>query len=168
MISAAFFLLISGYRFGDSGHALSTMSLKGGKARHPVHLKNSYDRFSVIVTSRVLPPYQGDARVVLEGEPAIFHEMYFSEPVVNLGLSNGPFFNENTIYNLTPGDRIAMWLYMKDTEGTINADRISQYTLAFYDTKTHRPVLKVPLVFESEEALRYAGSKGDDQGAECR
>lgn len=56
-----------------------------GRARHPVHLPGGRDRYTLVVTGTILPPYRGDARVVVEGNPALSYDAYGSDPIVDLG-----------------------------------------------------------------------------------
>ena len=155
VLSFFFFLLISGHRFGDSGHALALISQNGGRSLHPVHLQKKYQHFSVIVTARVLPPYQGDTRVVLEGIPDNDYDLYFSEPIIDLGITKRPAFKDNTFYGLEPGSRIAMRVRIKKEEEKKETSKTEEEQkkchLAFYDTKTGRSVLKVPILFENKK-----------------
>jgi hypothetical protein len=70
-LAVALFGLAANYRFGDSSHAIGTLSLKGGKARHPFLIDAGKDRYTLIMTGVVLPPYQGTVRIALEGTPAV-------------------------------------------------------------------------------------------------
>ena len=60
-------LVAAKYRFNDSAHSIGLIKAGGGKARHPVILEPGYQRYTLITTAAVIPPYRGDAEVVLEG-----------------------------------------------------------------------------------------------------
>jgi hypothetical protein len=142
------------HRWGDSGHALALITANGGKARHPVHLSDTYGIYSIIVTAKVLPPYHGNAKVVLEGAPALPHEIHFSQPVIDLGFKEAPEFRDNTLYGLKPGHRIALWVVIKPENSA--KYRASQkfngmLTLALNDTETGKSILRVPMQFGEEE-----------------
>ena len=74
------------YRHGDSAHAMGLISLKGGKAHHPVHLPSGKDRYTLVVTGTVIPPYRGNAKVTVEGGHGLSYDVYGSDPVIDLGL----------------------------------------------------------------------------------
>jgi YHS domain-containing protein len=112
-LAVAVSLIAAHYRFGDSGHSIGVISAKGGEANHPTSFKSGADLYTLISTATVIPPYRGDARVVLEGSPAIDHEIHFTAPVIDLGFHNLPEFRDNTLYGIEPGDRIALWVVMR-------------------------------------------------------
>lgn len=101
------------YRWGDSSHAIGLMSVNGGKARHPSFFEIGWDRYAQITTATVLPPYRGDVRVVLDGDPPLDYDIRFSEPVVDLGLHQFPDFRGDILYGLKPGDRLALWVLLR-------------------------------------------------------
>jgi len=184
-------LLGATHRWGDSAHSIGLINAGGGKIRHPSFLKSGRNRYVLISTATVIPPYRGDARVVLEGRSEIDHEIYVSCPVVDLGLRRLPEFRDKVLYGLQPRDRLAVWVVMKPPvidpicgmvyeegyirhqykdkdyyfcmQGCLNSfknepekykDRDSvrgTYTLAFYDTKTDKSILKVPVIFNGKE-----------------
>ena len=193
----SFFLLAFGisllgatYRWGDSAHSIGLISERGGKVRHPSFLKSGKNRYALIATATVIPPYRGDARVVLEGEPEMDHEIYVSGPAIDLGLRRLPQFRDSVLYGLQQKDRIAIWVVMKPPvidpvcrmayeKGFINhtykgkdyyfcskwclssfrkeperykdRDSVSgKYTLAFYDTKTGKSILRVPAILKGK------------------
>lgn len=146
-LSLLFFLLIAGHRFGDSGHAITMISNKGGKVRHPVHIQNKYGSCTIIVTGRVIPPYRGDARVVLEGPDYIAHNIYLSEPIIHFGFKDLPSFKNDTVYGLKPGARLALWLIIEN----IDRKRDETCQLVFFDTATNRPILRLPIFFEGKK-----------------
>lgn len=101
------------FRWGDSSHAIGLMSMNGGKARHPSFLESGWKRYAQITTATVLPPFRGDVRVVLEGEPALDCDIRFSEPVIDLGIRRLPEFRDDVLYGLEPGDRLAFWVLLR-------------------------------------------------------
>ncbi len=189
--------LAATYRWGDSAHSIGLIKASGGEARHPAYLRSGEDSYALIATATVIPPYRGDARVVLEGEPRIDHRIHLSGPVVDLGIRRNPELRGNVIHGLQPKDRIALWVVMKppaidpvcgmayqdgflessyagkryffcteacaetfrDNPGTYkdNDTVKGKYSLAFYDTKTNRPVLSVPVIFKGKGDAAYAG-----------
>lgn len=179
------------HRWGDSAHSIGLIKADGGKAKHPSFLESGKDGYTLIATATVIPPYKGDVRVVLEGEPEMDYKLYTSGPVIELGLHRWPKFRDNIFYDLHPKDRIAIWVVMKPPhidpvcgmaymEGFIKytyrggdyyfcseeclnlfkdepqsyKDRNGvrgKYNLTFYDTKTNKSVLKVPVIFKGKE-----------------
>lgn len=108
--SVALSVVASSTRFGDSAHAMGLISDRGGRARHPVHLPADGERYTLVVTATVLPPYRGDASVTVEGPACPEVSVRASGPVVDLGLRRLPVFRDNVFYGLEPGDRLAMWV----------------------------------------------------------
>jgi len=179
------------HRWGDSSHAIGLISANGGKARHPSFFTGGKTRYSQIATATIRPPYRGDVRVLLEGDPKMNYDIRFAEPVIDLGLRRRPEFRDGTLYDLQPRDRIALWVMMRPArvdpvcgmpcepqfirrsfEGreycfctescrssfeqapetyTKTDHPNGKYTLAFYDTKSGRSVLKIPLIFQGKE-----------------
>lgn len=216
-VSATICTLAASYRFYDSAHTIGTIKADGGKARHPIFLDKGRDSYTLIATATVIPPYRGDVRVAVEGEPAMTYEIYNNDPVIDLNPYHKPGFKDTTLYNLQPKDKVALWVVMKPkqrTEATGEAyagvkggddcctvdlpaaqqrpvsperaavagqpqrhrdDRASQggsapggrgegaapwrgksggakQFLAFYDSKTNQPVLKVPIIYREKGA----------------
>jgi len=145
------------YRWGDFAHSIGLIRTGGGEVKHPPLFKNgrgSYilrGSYTLLVTATVISPYRGDVKVVLEGEPKIASRLYLSSPVVDLGLKRCPHLKGDTLYDLDPGDRIALWVLM-------NHDNImGKYNLAFYDAETKRSVLNVPIIFKGKGDAKDAG-----------
>lgn len=111
--SVALSLLAATHRFGDSAHAMGTISLQGGRARHPVHLPNAGSRCMLVVTASVTPPYHGDVEVTVDGDPAPDFAVRASAPVIDLGLRRTPRFEEGAFRGLEPGDRLALWIAVR-------------------------------------------------------
>lgn len=106
-------LIAATHRWNDSAHAIGVIKASGGTARHPVSLESGEESYMLIATATVIPPYRGDVKVVLEGEPAMECEIHSSAPIVDLGLHQWPKFENNTFYGLKPKDRPALWVKMK-------------------------------------------------------
>jgi len=140
-------------RPGDSAHAMGMVSIKGGRAHHPVHFPSGKDRYTLVLTGTVLPPYQGDARVVVEGEPALPYSVYGSDPIVDLGLRHRPYFDDQTLTGLQPRDRFTVWVVIRPPESLA----AGKYNVTFYDTVTDRPVLQIPVFFGGGEGHHHEG-----------
>jgi len=187
-------LLGATYRWADSAHSIGLFKTSGGEARHPSSLDSGKDTYTLIATATVIPPYQGDARVVLEGSPSLAYKIYSSDPVIDLGIRRHPKFRDNVLYGLRPKDRIALWVvikppaldpvcgmtyqegflkqhaegkdyyfccdgckeaFMKDPAKYKGKEGVrGKYTLAFYDTKTEKAVLRVPLIFKGKGEVK--------------
>lgn len=197
ILAFAVSFLAASWKWGDSAHSIGLIKASGGKARHPAFLDGGEKGYMLITTATVIAPYRGNARVVLEGRPRLEHEIFFSGPVVDLGMRRNPEFRGNVLYNLEPKDSIALWVRMKPpvvdpvcgmayeegfkriayqgkpyvfcAEGCAemflrdpekygkNAGIRGKYRLAFYDTKTGRLVLDVPIVFQGKGEMKNAG-----------
>ena len=140
-------VLAAWWRPGDSAHAMGMVSIKGGSARHPVHLPSGKDRYTLVLTGTVIPPYQGDARVVVEGQTDLPYSVYGSDPIVDLGLRHRPYFEDQTLTGLQPKDRFTLWVVFKPPEPMA----AGKYNVTFYDTTTDRSVLQIPVFFGGEE-----------------
>ncbi len=103
-------LLAAWYRWPDSAHAIGVVKRGGGTARHPVALAAGQDSYVVVTTAPVIPPWRGDARVSVEGEPAVAWRLEVSRPVVDLHLRRWPVQEGDRIRGLEPRDRLALWL----------------------------------------------------------
>ena len=101
------------FRWDDSAHSIGSIKASGGEARHPVFLGGDHNRCNLIATATVIPPYRGDTRVALEGQPELNYEIFLSGPLVDLGIRRLPEFRDNTLYGLEPKDRIALWVLMQ-------------------------------------------------------
>lgn len=168
-------LVAASYRFGDSSHAIGMLNLKGGKSRHPFMLNPGHDRYTLILTGTVLPPFAGDIKVALEGSPVMNYSIYNSEPPVDLGIHARPTFKGNNLLGVQSGDKLALWVVMKpepllveDIEDLFRAEpapaanipfddtTLSSATgqswqdslkLSFYAANTGQQLLQVPVVF---------------------
>jgi YHS domain-containing protein len=103
-------LFAAAYRWPDSAHSIGLIKNSGGGARHPSSLESGETSYTLIATATVMPPYHGDARVVLEGTPKLDYRIYSSGPVIDLGIRRQPVFRNNVLFDLRPGDRIALWV----------------------------------------------------------
>jgi len=106
-------MLAAIYRWGDSAHSIGQIAVSGGGARHAAFLTTGWDRYNLIATGTVIPPFQGDVKVVLEGKPEMDYEIFASGPVIDLKLRRLPKFRDNTLFDLHPMDRLALWVLMR-------------------------------------------------------
>lgn len=143
LFAAAFFVGAAMYRRGDSAHAMGMISVDGGRAHHPVHLPSGKDRYTLVVTGTVLPPFSGNARVVVEGKTDLPYSVYGSDPIIDLGLRRRPHFDDQTLTGLQPKDRFTIWVVLRPPE----AQPEGAFRVSFYDTATDNPVLQVPVIF---------------------
>jgi len=193
MISVAAALI----RPGDAAHSIGMIKADGGKVRHASSFPGGKDRYMLISTATVIPPYRGDVRVVLEGRPEMDYRLSFSAPVIDFGIRRLPRFQDGIIHDLRPMDRVALWLEMHPPrvdpvcgmaheEGFIRhehegreyafcgemclrefkqnpgqyegADSLSgTYHLTYYDTKTEKPVMSVPINFMGKGEMPDGG-----------
>ncbi len=103
-------LLAAWWRWPDSAHAIGVIKRAGGTARHPVALAPGQDSYVVVVTAPVIPPWRGDARVAIEGDPPPAWEVEVSRPIVDLRLRRWPVQDGDRIRGLEPRDRLALWV----------------------------------------------------------
>ena len=115
VVAALLALAAAPFRFGDSAHAMGLISERGGSARHPVRLDSGRERYTVIVTATVLPPYAGDVRVAVAGDPHPGYSVHVAEPVVDFGLRRRPRSDRRILRALRPRDRIAVWVVIEPT-----------------------------------------------------
>jgi hypothetical protein len=184
-ISVAVFTLAATHRFHDSAHAIGMLKKGGGLVRHPVRLDGEKPSASLIVTARVVPPYRGDARVVLEGAPGYSYAIHNAEPAIRLPFHHRPTFRDNVYHNLRPNDKVALWVIMHH-RGTVptapqrHPDGDSSEScceqagasgepgkkdrqgfgrkgplLAFYDIRSNERLLTVPISFIGTEGDRH-------------
>ncbi len=161
-VSAAIFMLAATYRFHDSAHAMGMIKKGGGMARHPALLDKDRDSYVLIATAGVVPPYQGNARVVLEGDPTLTATFHNSEPALDLGFHRHPEFRNNTYYDLRPRDRIALWVKIKRTRSL--QDR-KQAAIAL-NQKRMRGAL--PPCTQCEPEIKGADTVASEQGEHAR
>lgn len=197
LLAVSISLLGATYRWTDSAHSIGLIKAKGGEARHSATLESGKNTYTLIATATVIPPYRGDARVVLEGKPEMDYKIYSSGPVIDLGIRRQPKFRDNVLYDLQPKDRLALWVVIKppvldpvcnmtyqneftkeyldgkdyffcsdgcryafksEPEKYKGRENVSgNYTLAFYDTKTEKAVLRIPLIFKGKGEIEDAG-----------
>jgi YHS domain-containing protein len=199
ILAVSLSFLAATYRFGDSAHSIGLIRANGGKARHSSVFKSGSRDYMLIATATVIPPYRGDARVVLEGKPKIDFKLSLSGPMVDLGVKEWPELRGDTIYGLKPKDRLALWVQMRPPRVDpvcgmaheedfirhtykgreyafcsgmciesfkqnpalyLDGDSVrGEYALAFYDTKTNKQVLNVPLIFKGKGEEANAGGQ---------
>jgi hypothetical protein len=154
--------LAATHRFRDSGHAIGLLGPGGGKVRHPVLLEPGRAQYVLIVTGTVLPPYRGDARVVVEGEPEMDYDIHCPAPVIDLGIHRVPTFRTHVLEGLQPKDKFTLWVVMRPhgphvfSAGNSHA---AGNTVAFYDTQTGRRLLEVPVIYQVERETSHGRNR---------
>lgn len=158
IFAVAISMAAASHRWPDSGHTIGLISQRGGKVRHPAELQSGKSRYTQIVTATVLPPYHGNARVVLEGSPPVQSEIHLAGPVIDLGLRRTPRLENRILTGLHPKDRIALWLIMRPAPadnllGTDTDPKMcsGKYALALYDTQSGKPLLRAPIILKGKE-----------------
>ena len=136
------------YRHGDSAHAMGMISVKGGRAMHPVHLPEGKERYTLVITGSIIPPYRGDARVAVVGDPEVPTAVHGSNPVIALGFRRRPVFTDQTLTGLQPRDRFTIWVVMTPDDPMPVGTR----EITFVDTATDKPVLTIPVIFGDVES----------------
>ena len=150
---------------GDSAHSIGLITKEGGKVRHPVHFTTGTGRRMLIATATVLPPYRGDARITVEGDPPMEHQISFSKPIVDLGIRSWPEFREDTLYGLEPMDRLAIWVKMyppADRDPVCGMQKEAGFVTAAHDGREYHfcsadcldRFRKDPDRFEGRDAVR--------------
>lgn len=141
-------LVAASHRWGDSAHTMGLITAQGGRVKHPPTFVSGYARYTLILTTTVIPPYRGNAKVELEGTPELDHSIYASAPVVDLGLTRYPVFKDGILYGLYPRDRNALWLVINSKDGEeVKGD----YTIKLTDLETNKSILSVPVSFQDKE-----------------
>ena len=140
------------YRHGDSAHAMGMVSIKGGRANHPVHFPTGKDRYTLVITGTIIPPYQGNVRVTVDGGSPIETIVRGSDPIIDLGLRHRPSFEDQTLTGLEPRDRFTLWVVMKPP-GPMPAGKRD---ITFTDTASNKPVLTIPVFFGGGEDAHHA------------
>jgi len=175
-------LLAAGFRFSDSSHAIGMLSLKGGKGRHPFVVETGHSLYTLIMTGKILPPFRGDIRIALEGEPGMNYALYNSEPIFDLGLHRHPELDGTLLRSVQPGDRVALWVVMQPAlpaDGQAEyrgflSQRVSAYldhqsrndaqgdssglALCFYAVDSGRRLLRLPIVLADVQKVERHGS----------
>jgi len=105
--------LAAWHRWPDSAHAIGIVKRWGGSTRHPVSLEGGLDRYAVVATATVIPPYRGDVAFAIEGEPPMGWGLEVSRPAVDLGLHSWPTLEGDTLRGLEPRDRLALWVTLR-------------------------------------------------------
>jgi hypothetical protein len=127
------------------GHSVTLVTKDGGVSRHPVLLGLNMKKYVILVTGTVIPPYRGGFRIELEGEPKIKPRIYSSyPPSISLGINHFHDFSDNKITNIYPRDKFTLAVYIRPEKPITD---FSSYELKFYDLKTDKQVLSVPVTF---------------------
>lgn len=150
VVSVAVSSLAAVHRFGDSSHAIGSISKGGGGYRHPFHLEAGWSSYTLIATAAVIPPYRGNARVVLEGAPTTDYEIFDSVPVIDLKVHRRPLLEDGVFYDLQPRDRLAFWVIMRP-EAQSASTTAQGSALALYDTRTNKQLMRLPIVLAAGE-----------------
>jgi len=127
------------------GHSVTMVTRDGGISRHPVLLGLNMEKYVILVTGTVIPPYRGGFRIVLEGDPKIEHKIYSSyPPKLHLGMNHFHDFGNDTITNISPLDKFTLAVSIEPRQ---RIKKESNYELKFYDLKSDNLVLSVPVSF---------------------
>jgi len=143
ILAAVLSVAAAWYRHGDSAHAMGMISIKGGRALHPVHLPAGKDRYTLVITGTILPPYQGETRVTVDGGEPVPFIVRGSDPIIDLALRHRPYFEDGILTGLQPRDRFTIWVVMDPDEPM----PVGKRDVTFTDTASGRPVLKIPVIF---------------------
>jgi hypothetical protein len=138
--------LAAWWRWPDSAHALGVVRQGGGSARHAAVFPAGPEERTLVATARVVPPYRGDARLVLEGEPPIPWRVELSRPAIDLGLHRWPRLEGDVLRGIEPGQRIALWFSIGPRAEGAHAE----YRLALRDVASGESVLAIPIQFGAE------------------
>lgn len=111
--AVALFTVAAWWRWPDSVHAIGLVKKGGGRARHPIVLAPGPDSWQVVATATVLPPWRGDARISLEGEPPLEWSVALSRPAIDLGVHRFPRLEGDVLRGLEPREHVALWLTVK-------------------------------------------------------
>lgn len=144
------------HKFYDSAHAMGMLGKNGGTVRHPVLLEGGRDSYTIVASAGVLPPYRGDVRVVLEGEPRPDYVISSARPAVRLGLHRAPEFHDNVLHDVRPKDKVALWVALKP-QGCREEKSGGELALAFYDTRSNDRLLRMPIRFIGKGGEGHAG-----------
>jgi YHS domain-containing protein len=148
------------HRWGDSAHSIGLVTEGGGKVRHPVRFTAGTGRRMLIATATVIPPYRGDARLTVEGDPPMDYEIAFSRPIVDLGIRSWPEFRDDTLYGLEPKDRLAMWVKMYPPAGmdpVCGMKKSPEFTALTHDGREYHFCSTVCVDRFREDPARFEG-----------
>lgn len=159
-LALAIFTFAASHRFLDSAHTIGMIKKGGGTARHPAMLDRDRDSYVLIATAGVVPPYSGNARVVLEGDPTLKATFHDSGPAIDLGIHRQPEFRDNTYYGLRPKDKIALWVKIRR-----NHDAVTVAGQTVHEGKgISGQAVAPPCAQCDEDTERVNGRSGKDQG----
>jgi hypothetical protein len=134
------------YSKPNSGHAVTTISKTGGVSRHSVLLGLNENKYVLLVTGTVKSIYSGNVKIILEGEPKIDYQIYSRyPPELKLGIHKFYDFENNTIKNITAGDKFILTVCIKPINKIVKE---SKYNLKFYDLDSNKTVLSIPIIFK--------------------
>jgi YHS domain-containing protein len=106
-------LLAAWWRWPDSAHAIAVVKAGGGKARHAVAFRSGPASYQLVATATVLPPWSGDARLAVEGDPPLRWSAALSRPAVEVGLYDFPRLEGDVIRGLRPRHHVALWVDLR-------------------------------------------------------
>jgi YHS domain-containing protein len=115
--AVALSLLAAWWRWPDSAHAIGVLRAGGGKARHAVTFRAGPSSYQLVTTATVLPPWSGDARISVEGDPPLRWSAALTRPAVDLGLHDFPRLEGDVIRGLRPREHLALWLDLRAGDG---------------------------------------------------
>lgn len=143
--------------FGDSAHSMALLNKNGGRVKHAAHFEAGLDRYVMIATATVLPPYRGDVRVAVENLPGMTWAIYNSEPVIPLGLHRQPVFRDHILTGVQPRDRLALWVVMR-AAGNVSDSVTQDAAAAPAELEAGASCCPLP---ESLEELEQSGNHGE-------
>jgi hypothetical protein len=153
--AAAVSLLAARWRWPDSAHAIGAIRAGGGTARHGVAFRAGPSSYQLVATATVLPPWSGDARISVEGDPPLGWSAALSRPAVDLGVHDFPRLEGDVIRGLRPRHRIALWVDLHP--GASSSAPPGEYRLALRDARTGGSLLAIPIAFGAEGGGDHAG-----------
>jgi hypothetical protein len=115
--AVALSLLAARWRWPDSAHAIGIIKAGGGKVRHAVAFPAGPSSYQLVATATVVPPWSGDARLSVEGDPPLRWSAALSRPAVDLGLYDFPRLEGDVIRGLRPRHHIALWVDLRAGDG---------------------------------------------------
>ncbi len=146
--------------FGDSAHSMALLSKDGGRVKHAAHFETGLNRYVMIATATVLPPYRGDVRVAVENVPGMAWAIHNSEPVIPLGLHRQPIFRDHILKGVQPRDRLVLWVVMRP-DGRSSAAGAEEAAAAPAELGPGASCCPLP---ESVEAVEESGNQYHHSG----
>jgi|GEM_PF-3173272 len=127
------------------GHSVTMVTKNGGISRHPVLLGLNRSSYVILVTGTVLPPFRGGFRVALEGDQPVSYKILSRyPPELNLRYHHFHQFKDNMVTDIRPFEKFALTVGIKPD---VKITERSDYQLKFYDLKSDKTVLTIPVSF---------------------